>query len=349
MTVYSTSKALWHTDRIESLRRGRVPAPVHVQLVLSDLCNHDCSFCAYRISEGLSTELFVTPETHNPNRRMATPKALEIIDCCADIGVRAIQFTGGGEPTVHPDHLALIEHAQSRGLDTALVTNGVRLDPTHPATLALKWIRVSVDAGTPETYARVRRVTTAHWDRAWGVLRALSETYQGRLSVGFVVTNENHTELSDFVRQCHRSGVRSARVGAVFSEKGAAYYTKVSAVTQSIDAARGVASAVGVELANLFPRRIDDLQHGAPTDAFCGYQHFTMYVGADLGVYRCCNTAYTTRGKVGDLTNQTLSKLLASRAIADGFDARQCHYCQFTEHNKTISALMRKPDDANFV
>ena len=84
------------------------------------------------MSAGLSTELFGAVQsggfTHNPNRKIKTEKALEIIDDCAAIGVKAIQFTGGGEPTVHPDHLELFLYAQELGIKTALVTNGVKLD-----------------------------------------------------------------------------------------------------------------------------------------------------------------------------------------------------------------------------
>ena len=348
-SAYSQLKPLFHTERLESLRAGLVPAPVHVQLVLSDLCNHDCSFCAYRISNGLSSELFVTAETHNPNRRMSRAKAEEIIDDCARLGVRAIQFTGGGEPTVHPDHLAMFERAQDNGLDTALVTNGVRLDPSHPAVLALKWIRVSIDAGSRDGYARVRGVSAAHWDIVWSVLRTLAESYRGRLSVGYVVTNENYSEIAEFVMHCAANGVKSARVGAVFSESGTDYYRDKGEIRAALEAAEKVAKRQGVELANLFPRRLEDLRHGAPRESFCGYQYFTTYIGADLGVYRCCNTAYTTRGKVGDLREQTFVELWQRRIQADGFDATGCHFCQFNAQNAAIASAIMKPDDENFV
>jgi hypothetical protein len=44
-TVYSTEKALYHRDRMEAIMRGDQPYPVHVEIIISDFCNHDCFFC----------------------------------------------------------------------------------------------------------------------------------------------------------------------------------------------------------------------------------------------------------------------------------------------------------------
>ena len=128
-SIYSQDKVLWHTDRIDAFRKGDTPKPIHVQLILSDLCNQDCHFCAYRMSAGFSTELFGTAKTHNPNRKIPTSKAYEILEDCKELGVKAIQFTGGGEPTVHPAHGLLFQCAQDLGMATALVTNGIKMNP----------------------------------------------------------------------------------------------------------------------------------------------------------------------------------------------------------------------------
>ena len=83
-------------------------APAQVQLILSDLCNHDCSFCAYRLSGYTSNMNFADVDGNkNPRRMIPTEKALEIVKDCSTLGVQGLQFTGGGEPTVHPDHLHL--------------------------------------------------------------------------------------------------------------------------------------------------------------------------------------------------------------------------------------------------
>ncbi len=320
--------------------------PVHVQLILSDLCNQDCSFCAYRMSNGLSRELFVTAETHNPNRKIETAKAEEIIRDCAALGVKAIQFTGGGEPTVHRDHERLFSLAQELGMQTALVTNGVRLKPTA-AFLGMTWVRVSVDAGTAETYAGIRGVSQDHWSKVWGNIAAFAYEYTGTLGVGFVVTNDNWREIPQAAWLSKQSGVKNIRVGAVFSTDGERYYVDdLSAIKETIAEAKDELDGDGFEVINLFGRRIGDLVDGHPTDPFCGYQHFTTYIGADLNVYRCCNTAYTKAGTIASLKNQRLTDVLP---IRDEFDARGCRHCQFLGQNRAIASLIREPTHAAFV
>jgi len=354
--LYSQLKPAHHAEHLEVMREGGIPRPVHVQLILSDLCNQDCHFCAYRMSTGLSSELFAVGPlarigTNNPKRQIPTDKALEIVEDCAKLGVKAIQFTGGGEPTVHPQHLEIIHRAQSLDMDTALVTNGLKLDPSSPTILALKWIRVSIDAGDAKTYAQVRRVPEGHWDKVWANVEALATQYQGTLGIGFVVTLENYTGILAAAQRAKDSGAHNMRVGAVFSEEGLGFYGKsealhIPAIRLEIAEAKAQVDDDSFQLVDLFGRRLGDLDHGSPDDPECYYQYLTMYIGGDLSVYRCCNTAYTRAGHVGSLLDQRLRELVPKYLP---FDARACRFCQFIGQNKGIKALVEKPEHVNFV
>jgi MoaA/NifB/PqqE/SkfB family radical SAM enzyme len=343
--LYSQAKPVYWLDRLATLRAGTTPPPVHVQLVLSDLCNQDCGFCAYRMSAGLSNELFPQGKRKNPNRMIPTAKAEEIIDDCAELGVQAIQFTGGGEPTMHPDHLALFARAQAHGIATALVTNSINLDTLHPAVQAMSWIRVSVDAGTPETYARTRRVPERHWPAVWRNVEDLAAHCAGTVSVGFVVTPENFRELHLCATLAKQAGAANVRVGAVFSAEGVGHYgALLPHIRASLAADRAEFPDMVVDL---FDRRIEDLEAGSPTERSCGYQHLTTYIGGDLGVYRCCNTAYTRAGKVADLHDVRFAHLFGRKVEA--FDATGCRFCQFRGQNQVIAATQTKPMHAEFV
>jgi MoaA/NifB/PqqE/SkfB family radical SAM enzyme len=344
-TIYSQAKPLYHIDRVDALRQGVTPAPVHVQLILSDLCNQDCSFCAYRISSGLSTELFKTPETHNPNRRMDTQKAFEIITDCAEIGVRAIQFTGGGEPTVHKDWYKLILYAQKLGLETALVTNGVRM-ANIDALVSLAWLRVSIDAGSARMYSSVRRVSEKHWLAAWDNLKRAVLVCQGTVGVGYVVTPDNFHGIAACAERARDSGADNIRIGAVFSKEGLGFYDKVEMkwILKEIDKAKALQTDK-FEVIDLFGRRFGDLEGGSPEHPFCGYQYFTTYIGADLNVYRCCNTAYTTPGLLGNLKDVRFADFMPDYTL----DARNCQFCQFQGQNEAINAALQTPTHPDFV
>ena len=80
--IYAELKPVWWFAR-----DGKLPdAPKQVQLILSDLCNQDCHFCAYRMSGYTSNELFIGDSERaayghdNPKRWIPTERALRFID-----------------------------------------------------------------------------------------------------------------------------------------------------------------------------------------------------------------------------------------------------------------------------
>jgi MoaA/NifB/PqqE/SkfB family radical SAM enzyme len=349
MTIaYSSFKPAWHLDRIADLRAGRDIVPTHVQLIISDLCNQNCHFCGYRSDVGFSSENFADEDgNRNPARFIPYHKAIEILDDCAALGVKAIQFTGGGEPTVHPKHIEIFEHAQKLGLKTALVTNGLRLKD-HPVFRNLDWLRVSLDAGTEETYRKTRE--SKLWVKALKHI-ALAATFEKPLmGVGFVVTDQNYTEIVDAAKIAKEAGAKYLRISAVFSKNGAAPYRLIyDDIRKLISEARFLYGNDGFGIVDFFGNRIDDLDEGRPDYKFCGVQQFTLYIGGDQKVYTCCTNAYTSHGEIGNLRNQRFSDWIKTHRRYD-FDSRACHTCQFNDKNRVIEYLVNTaPVHVDFV
>lgn len=342
MNEFSALKAAWHIERIADLRAGKDIVPVHVQLILSDLCNQNCHFCAYRMEGGFTSKYF----GGNPNRFIPTAKAKEILDDCAALGVKAIEFTGGGEPTVHKDWLEIIAHAQALGLKTALVTNGVRLKPS-PALAGLTWLRVSLDAGTADTYERIRQ--SKAWREVMRNLEMVGALRGPYVGIGFVITRENWNELRLACAIAKRCGIPYVRVSAMFSEAGAGYY---AGLEDEINSERESARALeddSFKLVDFFDNRIEDLKQAAPDYAFCGYQQFVTYIGGDQRVYTCCTNAYTPHGEIGDLREMRFSEWFARTRRYD-FNARSCHHCQYNAVNKAIGYMLdASPAHVDFV
>jgi MoaA/NifB/PqqE/SkfB family radical SAM enzyme len=347
LNVFSSLKAAWHVDRIKQLREGKDIVPTHVQLIISDLCNQDCHFCAYRMSGGFSTENFADEKGNkNPVRFIPAAKCKEILDDCAEVGVGAIEFTGGGEPTVHPNCTEIIGHAQKLGLQTGLVTNAVRLKD-DPVFHSLDWLRISLDAGTADTYERIR--VSKQWPKVIENIRLAATFKKPLVGVGFVVTRENWTELAWFCKQMREMYVPYVRISAMFSEAGAKYY---DGILDEVSAQRELAKSLETEtfkVVDFFGSRVEDLELGKPDYKFCGEQQFVLYIGGDQKVYTCCTNAYTTHGQIGDLRQQRFRDWLASYRRYD-FDARGCHHCQFNDKNRVINFMLDSdPKHVNFV
>ncbi len=363
-TPYSPLKALRHTDRIDKLRNGEQPAPIHIQLIISDLCNQDCSFCSHRTSGYTTNQLFVVTKpdgsvNHNPNRMIPYDKVVEILDDCAAMGVKAIQVTGGGEPTVHPQHEQIFRDVLERGLELAVVSNGVKLsDDAIESLLEAKWVRFSLDAGKAKTYASIRGVSPETFERACGNIRKLVERKQDtgsqvRIGMGFVVTKENYSEILAATEIAKLIEVDNFRISGVFQNDGARYF---DAFYDDADEQARAAEKLGNEVFsvyNLFSNRVYNLAEANPEYKQCCYQQVTTYIGGDLNVYRCCNTSYSEQGLLGSLKQQRFADLWesqAKRAAIENFDARGCVRCMFNAQNRAILyAIDPAPADVNFV
>ena len=355
-SAYSPLKIFHHREALDAMAAREYTPPIHVQLVLSDLCNQDCGFCAYRMSGYTSNELFGRPDKNgrtNPNRMIEYGKAVEIIADCHRLGTKAIQFTGGGEPTVHPNHEMLFQECMDRDMDLALVTNGVKLHGSLLRTLmGAAWIRVSIDAGTAETYGSIRRVNPSVFNKVWeNVSNLVSMRDNGLIiGIGFVVTKENWQEVLLCTQKAKEAGVDNIRISAIFQSEGIDYFDGWLHEAADLCHKASEESTPEFRVFNNFSSRVDDLLQESPDYEFCGLQNVQTYIGGDLNLYRCCVTSYNPRGLIGSLKNQTFYELWHSKELNKGFDARGCPRCMYNDKNRTILyAINSEAMHRNFV
>lgn len=342
--AYSTMKPARHLDRITELRAGRHPMPVHLQVSPSDLCNQDCNFCAYRASDGISTELFGVDGNFNPKRMIPFEKMLEVLDDCVEMGVRAVQYQGGGEPTTHPRIADLFAETVDRGVEAAMVTNGLKMGDSLKSVLVDRgsWIRISLDAGSPETYSRIRRTPVESFNR---VLRNVGDLVERRdrggrplaISLGFVITRDNWAEIPEALAVAQQLKVDMIRfTPAIVEGESEVPWDRV----RDLVAETRAASASGRTVVYFSgEERVD----GTPESDFCGYQYFTPYLGGDQSLYRCCLTTYTSHGYIGSVSDQRFRDMWrseATRRTMTAFKAREaCFHCKFKEQNQLIEYL----------
>lgn len=85
-----------------------------------------------------------------------TARALLLLSECVALGVKSVSWTGGGEPSLHPDIALLVEEAYSVGLEQGMFTNALARPKYNPARMT--WIRVTMtDKPYREEYIRELR------------------------------------------------------------------------------------------------------------------------------------------------------------------------------------------------
>ncbi len=353
--LYSAGKAAWHIERIQALRDGQQIVPVTLQLSISDLCNQSCAWCSYRADDGLSVEQFADAKgNRNPNRLIPEPKVREILDDAADMGVRAVIFTGGGEQTLHPQHLALFRYALDLGMECSLNTNGVLHRPGWEDVLPrLTYVRYSIDAGSPEEYAEVRGAPAPHYETALFNMSELTRQVKQTSSkcvvgAGYVVSPTTWRRLAQGVKNVRDTGASYVRLASMQSTRGREAYGDQYEVARAACRDAEALSADGFRVINMF----DTAMGGQPDYEFCGMQQFVAYIGGNLKVYRCCYTAYIKHGEIGDLIGQSFRGWFESdrkRTTIEAFDARSCEACALNERNQAVNQMVGTPDHVNFI
>ncbi len=280
-----------------------------------------------------------------------------MLDSCVALGIKAVEVTGGGEPTLHPAFPEICQEINKRHLDCAVVTNGSRLSYGGSCALAeAKWVRFSLDAATPETYSSIRHVRPDLLGQTRGNIRALAGMRTGPepiIGVGFVVIRENWHEVVQAANQAKQDRADNFRISAVFQSDGAAYFMDIYEQARQACAAAQSLSNNSFTVFNLFEERIDDLSRQSPGSPLCSIQNLVTYLGADQNLYRCCVLAYNPRGLLGSVKDRTLKDLWNSEEVAvklHDFDARGCPRCMFNTKNQAIAYIVSdNPPHVNFL
>tara|TARA_R110000824_G_scaffold12307_8_gene54063 strand:- start:6591 stop:7685 length:1095 start_codon:yes stop_codon:yes gene_type:complete len=359
---YSVLKILHHHDKIEEIRKNTSSSLVSVRMVLADLCNQNCHFCTFRMENSITNKLFRGLDkggnvTYNPSRFLAKDKCLEILDDASDMGVKSIEFTGGGEPTVHPEHVEVFEYTIKKGMELGLITNGVVSRPGfEDVMMRSSWIRFSLDAGKSKSYAAVREVPEKTFKKVLQNIESLTKkknVEKSNLTVGisFIVTDQNFLEVYESAKIASDLGVDYFRVGYYRTDDGfvAGDFAKTQELIEKSTADFSREDFSVLNRYNDASKNIDE----RPDYEFCAYQHINTWIAADYNVYRCCVTSYDDHGLIGSLRNQTFKELWASeekKKKFDEFDARTCTQCIYNEKNKILNYLLfEKPDHKNFI
>ena len=114
--LYSNLKFLEFADYIQALEERRVVAPVHVRIKPTNRCNHDYWYFTYRtndlkLGEDMS-EADATPRT----------KMFEIGEDLIEMKVKAVTFSGGGEPLLYKPLPDLTNALAAGGIKVATLT-----------------------------------------------------------------------------------------------------------------------------------------------------------------------------------------------------------------------------------
>ena len=136
----------------------------------------------------------------------------EIISELGKLGIKSIMFGGEGEPFLNDDLGKMVVAAFYNDIDVAITTNGVLFTNPYHYLGITKWIKVSVDAGSAKTYAKIHRTSGDDFHSVFKNLEYAveikhKEKYECTLGVQSLLLNENKDELINLAKLSQNIGI----------------------------------------------------------------------------------------------------------------------------------------------
>jgi pyruvate-formate lyase-activating enzyme len=195
--------------------------PSQINVDATEVCNLACIHCAH--------PLFKKSE-HYRGRLLDPDLNSRMVDEVRQYGrnhTQYIRYSSNGEPLMHPQIYDMIEYAVRRsGVMVTLTTNGTLMNETRSQRLlstGVDVIDISIDAFSPETYARIRVNGNLHVTRE-NVLRLLqmarSSSSKTKVIVSYIEQPQNVHETRDFEVFWRDSGAHYVVIRRLHSNAG---------------------------------------------------------------------------------------------------------------------------------
>lgn len=339
--LYTKMKIFHFRDKIESLPRDRenIFAPLHIRLKPTNICNQNCYYCSYRVkSQQLGQDMI-------KRDYISESKMIEILDDIIEMKVKAVTFSGGGEPFCYPYLLKAIKRLSKTTIKFSCITNGARLKGELAEIFAYNgtWLRVSIDGWDNESYASYRGVSRDEFAKIMNNMENFKKK-NGKcyLGVVLVVDKKNATHIYGLVEKIKNIGVNSIKISPCIVDnrrgKNNEYHKTISKV------ARG---QILRAIKNFSDEKFEIFDSYNTLDEkfkkeykWCPYLQINPVIGADLNVYSCHDKAYNLKnGLIGSIKNQRLKDFWFStkNKFFKINPSLECnHHCAVNEKNKLI-------------
>lgn len=364
---FNSDKLLAQVYRWRKIKRGRpIPQPALVTVDPINICNQKCVWCnAGHILE-------------KNNRRLSRDTLLKLADFFTEwkghpdweAGVEAVCVAGGGEPLLNKHVGEFIDRCVENGIEVGVVTHGGLIDRFIEPLSRCTWVGVSVDAGTPETFLKLKKKD--NFDKIISNIEQLvtysnnnntllSKPHQGYgVSYKYLLHTENVAEISMSAEIAKRIGCKNFHIRPVgnpwfeimkgeskveFSDETISMFNEqISASRKLEDESFGV---FGVT--HKFDHKLDRNNHFKSCHAiFMTAVFMPSSVGAesyDFGL--CCDRRGDDRLLLGEslISVEEAAKTWGSDrhwSIYDQIKLEECPRCTYQPHNQIFEHVIEQ-------
>ncbi len=354
MTFIAPREKVWsHADRIAGWQRGEKPAPVTLEWDLTNRCNLGCDGChfAHTHTRG-PLAMRSKPEWFSGSGDVADAAlVMRALGEAADFGVKAVVWTGGGEPLLHRQWPYLFIEAARVGLKQGLYTHGGLIRSEDTATLSLlTWAVVSLDAVTTTAYRDYKGMDASFSAACVGVQRLVDAGVT--TGVSFLLWHDNWQDAEQMLALSRALGATYTTFRPLI-EVDVAQPSRPAQdrawVTEALPLLSRLAREADVEVS---AERFAEWQRWTPGsrgyDACHGIK-FNATITPDGRVWLCPNRRGMDASCLGDLRTESFADLWA-RHPGVWTDFEQCRaMCRLHPVNQSAAAIFAPRAHAEFI
>ncbi|WP_321405132.1 radical SAM protein [Maridesulfovibrio sp.] len=355
MQLYTNLKIFHYQHKLDSLspESERIEAPIHIRIKPTNSCNHSCTYCAYRNPNlQLGQDMSIAD-------RIPSVKMKEIAADCIEMGVKAVTFSGGGEPLCYPKLAGTARTLAEGGVSIATLTNGGLLHGEVAEVFSAlgTWIRISMDGWDGPSYSRFRSVDENEFSKIMTNIENFKKM-GGKcfLGVNYVISRDNAGQVFDMARRLKDAGVDSIKFSpCVVSNDGhennryhAPVFGRIKDQTQRVIQELQDSSFEVFDSYHALDEKFDKPYQ------WCPYQQILPVIGADQRIYSCQDKAYNLDcGVLGSIKEMSFKEFWFNNR--DKFfkinPSKDCaHHCVSNGKNMLIHDYMNaNPDHLPFV
>lgn len=314
---YSKLKLFWHPDKVQSFAEGRITAPIYVRVKPTNICNHGCFFCVYH------TDFSSIHENMEARDSIPPSKMEEILEDFQEMGVKAVTYSGGGEPLIYPYIIPAMERTLERNIDLSIITNGQMLNGKAAEVLGnAKWVRVSIDYCDEQTFEKSRRRPGRMFRQVVDNVEGFSKMRQKNCSLGvnYVIHAENFSRVYESARFLRDIGVDNVKFSPMWKPGFEEYHAPFRQdVIDQLSRARADFSDESFLIVDTYGSYFETGGKSERKYTQCLFMQVVPVIGADSNVYFCHNKAYENTGLLGSIRDRRFKELWFSDESATKF------------------------------
>lgn len=350
--MWSELKILGHDNIVSAIFQNKIIYPTHVQIELTEACNHRCIFCPWHGEKHYDFQNI----DYTGKRHIDKQLLFNTLNDLISGGVKAIAFTGSGEPLLYPYITDVLELLIDKNIDFAFTTNfSVALnEKTLNLLTHARWLRWSFNAATEDTYYIVHNPKN---NDAFNLavknvaqLISIRKNKTVKLGASFVIHERNFNDILPVVELTKSLKVDSIsfRPAIDMSRKEEIVgYDEV--ILSKLKKAQDFSSGSFVVYTNL--NRLNDTKMVFDNSLKCYYSNHSVHIISSGAVYPCCMTRFDKRFEIGSLISQSFKDFWYSSSRIDNYKKlliKNCPPCRHNITNEALSFMYEKVKD-NFI